>query len=464
MRLTDEQEAVVEAALGGRDLKVQAFAGSGKTATLAAAARALRAARPRARILYLTFNRALALEARARLPGGVRVLTNHGLAFAAVGAPFAGRLVPSIFGLRSAVQSLPEVRRLCAFGFDPDDAALTVLAAVEAFLHSADPEPRPDHVPLPLRDDEELVRATVSAARLVFRALADPAGPLPITHDVYLKLYQLSRPRIPADVILFDEAQDANPAMLDILLRQPAQLIFVGDDHQQIYGFRGAVDGLSRFSGRPLYLTRSFRFGREIAGFASTLLRRFKGETRTVEGNPLIPSRVGPLPAPDVVLTRTNAGAVLAVLALADAGFRVGLAGPVRELLAQLEALRRLRAGAPPAHPDFAPFRSFDELVRFVRRHPAAGRSLAPWVRLAEAYGDRISGIIRRLEVAVQTDPQVLVSTAHRAKGREWDRVRIGPDFHPGRNPPPEEVNLAYVAATRARRYLDPGPLRTMTT
>ncbi|WP_216917389.1 UvrD-helicase domain-containing protein, partial [Nocardia noduli] len=64
--------------------------------------------------------------------------------------------------------------------------------------------------------------------------------------------------------------------------------------------------------------------------------------------------------------------------------------------------------------------------------------------------------------------PDVIVSTAHKAKGLEWDRVRIGDDFrgpteHPVTGklilPAPEELRLAYVAVTRARTVLDPGSL-----
>jgi hypothetical protein len=58
----------------------------------------------------------------------------------------------------------------------------------------------------------------------------------------------------------------------------------------------------------------------------------------------------------------------------------------------------------------------------------------------------------------------VIVSTAHKAKGREWATVRIANDFpepeagRRRRDPlvPPEDAMLAYVAVTRARKLLDP--------
>ncbi len=68
--LTAEQReicrAVADAAIGAA-IKVQAFAGTGKTTTLAAVARAC----PRRRFLYVVFNRAAAADARRKMPPNV---------------------------------------------------------------------------------------------------------------------------------------------------------------------------------------------------------------------------------------------------------------------------------------------------------------------------------------------------------------------------------------------------------
>ena len=45
-------------------------------------------------------------------------------------------------------------------------------------------------------------------------------GEIEITHDFYLKKFQLSNPNLYYDYILFDEGQDASPAMLDVFLKQ----------------------------------------------------------------------------------------------------------------------------------------------------------------------------------------------------------------------------------------------------
>ena len=84
-------------------------------------------------------------------------------------------------------------------------------------------------------------------------------------HNSSMKKFQLAKPDIAQfvknsgdyeyEVLLMDEAQDMNPAMLDICLNQVTQdyalilqivfqdkpKIVVGDPHQQIYSFNGAV-------------------------------------------------------------------------------------------------------------------------------------------------------------------------------------------------------------------------------
>ena len=83
MNLTDEQHAICQAANDldvGSSLKIQAFAGTGKTTTLAAIAESL----ARRKFLYLVFNRAAADEAERKMPSNVMVRTAHALAFRSV--------------------------------------------------------------------------------------------------------------------------------------------------------------------------------------------------------------------------------------------------------------------------------------------------------------------------------------------------------------------------------------------
>lgn len=115
-------------------------------------------------------------------------------------------------------------------------------------------------------------------------------------------------------------------------------------------------------------------------------------------------------------------------------------------------------------------FASWGELQDYAEHDPA-GRDLQPFVELVDTHGPE--AIIAAVDALIdEAKAEVTVSTAHKAKGREWPKVRIADDFPPpGSNqqddsgrPIPEPVSdtdarLAYVAVTRARRHLDLGGL-----
>jgi hypothetical protein len=83
-----------------------------------------------------------------------------------------------------------------------------------------------------------------------------------------------------------------------------------------------------------------------------------------------------------------------------------------------------------------------------------------------------LNDIVSRMRTSAKTpNADVEITTAQLSKGREWDRVRVASDF---RNPPDldidpetgkpvesrsrrEELNIVYVALTRAKRAIDPG-------
>ena len=73
-------------------------------------------------------------------------------------------------------------------------------------------------------------------------------------HDHYLKMWALTEPRIEADSLFLDEAQDSNPVLEQVFAAQRAHahLVMVGDSAQAIYGWRGARDVMARCAGLDL--------------------------------------------------------------------------------------------------------------------------------------------------------------------------------------------------------------------
>ena len=68
---TAQQQHIVDTALTGQDVIVQAYAGSSKTYSLTLVAEALKDKR----ILYVAFNKAIAVEAAEKKPSNVECLS-----------------------------------------------------------------------------------------------------------------------------------------------------------------------------------------------------------------------------------------------------------------------------------------------------------------------------------------------------------------------------------------------------
>ena len=462
--LTAQQLAAVDACVSGAGVVIEAGAGTGKTSTLRAAAAAM-GGRPG---VYLAYNRVTADSARSLFPAGVKCVTAHALAYHTVGWQYQRRLsrearrmpdrvVASVLGINGPLLLGSRL------ALSPAHLAAIAMRTVERFCYSADSQVSAAHVP-PVNGLDQAASADLTWHILPHaeRAWCDlrlPGGRLPFQHDHYLKMWQLTRPRIAADFIMFDEAQDANPVTAAVVQDQShAQLIAVGDSCQAIYGWRGAVDALGSWPAeRRLRLTQSFRFGSAVAAEANGWLS-YLGAPFRLAGSHCIASAVGPVTGPDAVICRTNAAALLQARAALDAGRRVTLAGGGDEIRALAIAALDLQAAGRTSHPALAAFRSWDAVRSFVRTD-GAGADLAASVRLIDRHGAAmvlatVSQLSRRAEV--------MVTTAHRAKGLEWGRVLIAPGFRVRSR---ADAMLAYVAVTRARHQLDtsglpPAPVR----
>jgi F-box protein, helicase, 18 len=470
--LSEEQQAIVQSR--SEALRVLAFAGTGKTTTL----RAYAQARPQQRMLYLAFNRSVAQEARGSFGPHVSCSTIHGLAYRAVGHRFQHKLRNSLRAHQVAAALGLSCRARNDLGLA--DRALRVL---QHFLCSASPDlfSFASSVVPAQRYQQQAVKA---AARL-WELMADPQdGRVPMLHDGYLKLYQLSRPRLRFDVILLDEAQDTNPVTLAILAEQPCARVFVGDPHQQIYQFRHATNAMAAAgTWDELALTGSFRFGEEIAAAANRLLS-VKGEKRQLRG-----LRSTPAPATKAFLARGNAALFKQAVELVQAGEQLhwcgGLSGYRHDLLLDLWHLQQENRGEIQDR-FIASFERFDDLMSYAEAEEV--RDIRAWGLLLErreSLGSipELIAALRRHAVQTLVPGVTAMATAHKSKGLEFGSVQIADDFHalsglevpfaevedweygPSQAPllwdgegyrgavvaAVEEVNISYVAVTRAQ-------------
>lgn len=256
---------------------------------------------------------------------------------------------------------------------------------------------------------------------------------------------------------------NCNPVLVDLIKGQyNSQQIVVGDTYQSMYQWRGSVDALGSWeNAETLYLSQSWRFGQVIADEANKWLGVLGAQIR-LTGNPGQASILADLPSPDAILCRTNAGAMQSVLNQMGDGKKVALVGGGQPLIYLVEGLAALQSGKTTSHPELFVFKDWTQLLTYVNED---GGDLKPVVDMLENYGaPTLLGALNAL--SLESQAEVVVSTAHKAKGREWPTVRIGPDFMAPKNPDagPEDLSsaeamISYVAVTRARQELDRGGL-----
>lgn len=472
---TDEQAAAVDVFRAGEHLALQAGAGTGKTSTLV-----LLASATRRRGRYIAFNKAIANDAAARFPATVSCKTAHALAFAAIGHRYARRLNgPRQAGWKTGMAlGITKAVRIGEREVTPKALSHAVLRTVTRYCHSADRTLTRNHVPRlrGLEDKDlhtQLAHVVLPFAQKAWADLQHPDdGVVRFDHDHYLKIWALSDPKIDADFLLLDEAQDTNPVLEHVFnaQRAHAQLVMVGDSAQAIYGWRGARDIMTGFDGHALSLSQSFRFGPRLADEANRWLAIADAPIR-LTGTDAIPTELAPVDGPDAVLCRTNIGAMTQVMAHLGAGYRVGLAGGGESLRSLATAARDLQEGRRTWHPELLLFPSWGELQDYAEYDPAGG-DLKPFVDLIDQHGP--AAVLAAVDqLTPEADADITVSTAHRAKGREWGTVKIAEDFLPPKETDQEDKNgrpipgpiddsearLAYVAVTRTRERLDLGGL-----
>lgn len=467
---TKEQSVAIDHARLGESFKIMAYAGTGKTTTLKMISDAL----PGKKGIYLAFNKGIASQAQQKFHRGVDCRTFHSLAFRHVDRGITDklkfpRLSPSILAREYQLGPVT-IRRLLSSNYEnftltASRQANLISNAVSHFCSTSSQYPAPRHIVMPewMHEDDAtgLQQQLYPLVERRWLESLDPRHQAGIGHDIYLKKWALSEPTIHSDYILFDEAQDADPLMLGILLKQKnSQVIYVGDAHQQIYAWRGAVNAMQQLPLPASRLTQSFRFGASIADIGNVFLREL-GETVPLHGRDDLKSTVDTQPFPkkrDAVLCRTNARAMELLLSGLIQGNKVALQADHLRLARFVDAASQLKAGRKVYDvPELSWFNSWHEVHEYCET--SDGSDIKPLVRLIDDHGtEPLKRALAKITPVEAAD--YVISTAHKAKGLEWHHVQIEDDFNfkVGKHEAKvsiEELRLLYVACTRAQTSLN---------
>jgi hypothetical protein len=468
---TDEQAEAVRLAMTGGHLAINAGAGAGKSSTLRMIAMAKDAAGIR-NGTYTAFNRRVITDASGTFPRGMTCATAHGLAMKAVGRAYRHRLggrrmksadIARHAGIDPMYLDTPFGRKRLAPGF----LAGILMRSTNRFAQSADPEPTWRHIVTPntMRDDRDLMRQWDAIRRRLepslvkaWADLCDPDGVLPFSHDAYLKIWSLSDPVLNTDYLLCDESQDLWPSWLAVVeaQRDRCQIVLVGDQDQMLYAWRGATNAMEEtVVEHRAVLSRSFRFGPEIADVANGILGMIGSPMRMTGGGP--PGRVGSIDFPDMVLCRTNAAAVREALEELDGGGNPHIVGGADDVVSFARGAMSLQEDGYSYHPDLACFNSWAEVVEYAAMDEM-GHELGLLVKLVEDFtAERIVGSFG--DMPPIGDASLITSTVHKMKGGEAASVKLAGDFPVETLERPlsdEDLRVGYVAVTRAMRELDP--------
>ena len=481
MELTREQYAIINST---GNIKINAVAGSGKTTTIIEYAKA----RPKnSRILYLAFNRSVKLEAEKKFADkgllNVQVETAHSLAYK--------HIFTSKYKLRPQGYKTHEIKEVLGIPGSGVKHTEYVIAnhigKFAAYFCNSEKQKIQDLNYLEVISDSK-ARAFVKKyyayieyqTRLLLSKM-DKAE-IEITHDFYLKKYQLSNPVLNYDFILFDEGQDASPAMLDVFLKQKSTKVIVGDMYQQIYGWRFAVNSLEKTDFNTFQLTTSFRFSQDIANLAISILdwkkHLGKHETVVISGHNTSKELKS-----KAVLARTNLGLLLKAIEYVTEKEdinKIYFEGNINSYTyaedgASLYDVLSLYNGNHQLIKDklIRAMKDMDELKEYIKN--SDDPQLGMMVEIVKEYGNRIPGIIKTIkEKHVGDDEkekaQMVFSTVHRCKGMEYDTIQLVNDFLTeeklkdlaatikenslNKSKLHEEINLLYVAVTRTRNSL----------
>lgn len=468
---------------------IEAVAGSGKTSTIVEAANRLP---PTARALFLAFNKSIALELGARLPANVEAKTLNALGHGAW-CRYTGKRTIKLNTdktrdiIRDVMSDTEEkiygfgVRRLVALaktvGIVPQATTKTVLGGL---VEDNDDEWQGliDWFDLDFGEGASIDYAIDLAREVLEKSIYSAVSEIDFDDQIYMTTIM----RVPMnlyDFVFVDEAQDLNAMqrqMLRMSLRPNGRLVAVGDPHQAIYGFRGAdsqsmANLQSEFRTTTLPLSISYRCPKAVVAEAQRFVSHIQASDTAPDGEVITLGTFDHthFDATDAIVCRANAPIIGMAFKLLRKQIPVRVLG--REIGAGLIVLiKKMRASSLVELDTKLLDHQTAECEKFMRCHmEQKAEALMDRISTIQVFMDAlepgnqtIDALIRLIE-SLFTDNnrgRLTLCTVHKAKGLEWHRVFIlNPQLMPSKYATQEwqqaqEVNIQYVAVTRARQRL----------
>ena len=530
MQLTNEQINIIRSVeTDAQVIKISAAAGSGKTFTMTELARNIHAKDPYAKILYLVYNQSMKNEATRKFIDQSEytdILSTYGVAYRIWLQTIGKFEVCNNIDFKIIIEKQTEFSKQYRwlsqrYVHELHDEYCRSWLSLDNFAEKKFEQIQNEGTPQDLiigyrsypvmgiqRNTGTIITEDhISIFYNIIKHLIDNKI---YTHQMYVKeaaKIKNFRMANAYQYILLDEAQDTNKFILEIFKNFNAKKKYlVGDPYQAIYQFNGCINAFDELEGPEYNLSKSFRFGQNIADLACNI-----GLDLYIEGTEQ-PEKIE-THKEQTVLFRTNAGILNYAISLVNncpenLKLKINyMSDNVKQVCndninslkesqyvliyylwyvfteennyRSLDRLKKLFGlTRDPYEPEV--FNKITTYIKHVKIKEKRNLKLNDALKmlsiddpdlkkaytLYEQYGDEILRLIEKL-IKAENEPYPDVTytliTAHRAKGLEWDSVIIGPDekwslcnedgskiakYY-------DELNLHYVALTRARYKLD---------
>ncbi len=483
MRLTKEQKDIINAK--EKSFKINAVAGSGKTTTLLEYAKKHKDLR----ILYLAYNKSLQTSILKKLAKenikNMQVSTIHSLAYNKIGA-YRYKLTSDL-----KTQTMENIIREFETKIHQHNleflspSYLALLKDLVNFYCNSSLINLDINLLKQYKKSSDLgvkildlvnKHSSSLLAHLKYILSAMKNGKIEATHDFYLKMFFLSKRlscNLGYDLILVDEAQDISDVMIALVEAQSCHRIYVGDNFQQIYSFRYATNALDKINLPSYTLSKSFRFSNDYAKILEKKLNAlYKGKKLKIYGTKE-DTKVNKIDKSETytIISRTGFGLVQELVHHINKDIKIYFEGGynsysfMNQTVYSIFNLKEKKYDKITVD-EIKNFESIYELESFAKE--SKNQDYLNIIKFINKYGDNIFEINKKIKEKLVEDKSlanIIFTTTHKAKGLEYNQVFMTKDFIEKKeinNPDTkmsdtkinEELNIYYVAATRARKAI----------
>lgn len=464
---------------GDSNLMANAVAGSGKTSTLLGALRRI----PKTKTVnFLAFNRSIVKELKKRVPHtmfNVDISTIHGYGYKALTMKFKYEGDPNPNKYRDIAKTV-SVSWKIEESVDRDEyinrvIKLCDLGRLNLCRNKIELEE------LAVKHDIELVDGECEKAIELIRIGLKDTKTIDYTDMVFFPVV-LKLPVKQFDIVFVDEAQDLNACQRELMLKavKPGgKFVAVGDPKQAIYGFAGAdVESFKKLAQQPntksLPLSVCYRCDEAIINKAKSIVPQIEARPNAPKGVVDMQAELKDIKDGDMVLCRNTFPLVRLCIQYLSKGIKAYVMGKDigKNLISMIRNTRETFMTEV--------FKKLNRELNKIESNICMKRGMSPnEVRETSTYQsyqekidvieilskelDKSHEVIDKIDQIFSDDATegIILSTIHKAKGLEKDNVFI---IHEELMPSKwcleidwmleQEMNLCYVAYTRAKHYL----------